>query len=82
MIVIRVSRLSNGDLSKTFGGIECDVVGCGAIENTVDTTERKNLIAAGWFIRPGLHRCPKHYDTDAPGRGIEHREDEQVTKRI
>lgn len=82
MIVILVSKLSNGDVSKTFGGVECDAIGCGTIENGPEESSPKNLAAAGWYIRPGVHRCPKHFDEDAPARGIEHREVEQVTKRI
>jgi len=81
MIIVLVERLSNGDTSKSFGGVACDVEGCEAHEPQ-PANDRKDLIALGWFIAPGQHRCPEHFNEDVPGRGTEHRETAKITKAI
>lgn len=83
MIVVLIGKLGNGDETKTFGGIACDVEGCEAHEPPFDKADRRTaLIERGWFIAPGQHRCPEHFNTDVPGRGVEHRTTDIVTKRI
>jgi hypothetical protein len=81
VIIILVEKLSNGDESHSFGGVACDVEGCDALEEQ-RLDSRKNLLAEGWFIAPGRHRCPKHHDVDVPAQGTVHREVAKVGKRI
>lgn len=83
MIVILISHLSNGDTSKTFGGIACDVEGCDAHEPPFEKDDRREaLLQRGWFVAPGQHRCPEHYSTEVPGRSPEHRHVDTISKRI
>jgi len=81
MIVIIVDKLGNGDVSKKFGGIACDVEGCEAYEPQ-SAEGRKNLAQLGWFIAPGRHRCPEHHDVDVPAREPQHCGQELATKRL
>lgn len=59
MIVVLVTHMSNGEESREFGGIACDVIDCKAHEP--QKPEVKNLFELGWYIAPGVHRCPQHY---------------------
>lgn len=81
MIIVLVSKLSNGDEAHAFGGIACDVEGCD-VHEPQPPANRKDLAAEGWFIAPGKHRCPAHRNEDVPGRGTEHRYAEVISKRI
>lgn len=85
MIVIIVEKWANGDEAHRFGGIACDVEGCDVLSepfNTSTAEQRQNLFDAGWFISPGQHRCPKHFNDETPTRGPQYREVDLVTKRI
>lgn len=61
---------------RRFDHIECDVEGCGIEAPTPRelAEQHKNLLELGWFIGVGMHRCPKHFHEDVPGRGVEVRD--------
>jgi hypothetical protein len=59
-----------------YDHIECDVEGCAVTSPPVsEITAKGGLMALGWFIDGGRHRCPKHYhDEAAPGVGPQYRD--------
>lgn len=68
MIVILTKRINATETSKTFGGVVCDVC-------ETPAPRGEPLLALGWFIAPGQHRCPEHYHDDVPARGPLHKEE-------
>lgn len=61
--------------TSVYSHIECDVEGCGKRSPPPAELYAKlgGLRAFGWWIEGGKHRCPEHYDVDAPARGPQYR---------
>jgi hypothetical protein len=69
-----------------YSHIECDVSGCGEKSPPQSVMISKHgLSGCGWFVgtrQPhlGKHRCPAHYDADAPAPGPQERTEKQQAK--
>jgi hypothetical protein len=79
MVIILVNHINSREEAHSFGGIACDV----CEEMAPDVKDRRDdLMALGWFIAPGKHRCPKHHHDDVPARGPQHRTADVAVKRL
>lgn len=79
-VIILISKTVGDDEVKTYGGVECDVEGCTTAAKHRDG--QPNLFEQGWFVAPGRHRCPKHFNDEAPAREPQRRYVDLHTKRL
>lgn len=77
MIVFILLPANDRTATRThhYSHIECDVEGCGVRSPPpVELLAGHGLMNMGWFVGPGVHRCPKHYHDEVPARGPQYRD--------
>lgn len=67
MIVFK--KAADEQSHRGYSHIECDAPGCIIVSPAAAELLDKSLVARGWYIAGGQHRCPDHYDDNTEPQG-------------